>query len=75
MLIVGHTDAKGALDYNRDLSQRRARSIVEALARDYGIERARLTPLGVGMAAPVATNRTDQGRALNRRVELVDVGS
>lgn len=75
VLIVGHTDAKGALDYNRDLSQRRARSIVEALARDYGIERVRLTPLGVGMAAPVATNRTDQGRALNRRVELVDVGS
>lgn len=75
VLIVGHTDAKGALDYNRDLSQRRARSIVEALARDYGIERARLTPLGVGMAAPVATNRSDQGRALNRRVELVDAGS
>jgi OOP family OmpA-OmpF porin len=75
VLIVGHTDAKGGFDYNRDLSQRRARSIVEALARDHGIERARLTPLGVGMAAPVATNRTDQGRALNRRVEIVDLGS
>ena len=75
VLIVGHTDAKGGLDYNRELSLRRARSIVEALVRDYGIERARLTPLGVGMAAPVATNRTDQGRALNRRVELVDMGT
>ena len=67
--------AAAALLPARPATQRRARSIVEALARDYGIERVRLTPLGVGMAAPVATNRTDQGRALNRRVELVDVGS
>jgi outer membrane protein OmpA-like peptidoglycan-associated protein len=72
VLIVGHTDSKGALDYNRDLSHRRARSIVEALARDYGIVASRLTPLGVGMAAPMATNNTEEGRALNRRVELVD---
>lgn len=72
VLIVGHTDSKGALDYNRDLSHRRARSIADALSRDYGIAAARLTPLGVGMAAPMATNRTEEGRALNRRVELVD---
>ena len=72
VLIVGHTDSKGALDYNRDLSHRRARSIVEAMARDYNIAASRLTPLGVGMAAPMATNRTEEGRALNRRVELVD---
>lgn len=75
VLIVGHTDAKGRMDYNRDLSERRARSIVDALARDYGIERSRLTPMGVGMAAPVASNRDEQGRALNRRVELVDTGT
>ncbi len=75
VLIVGHTDSKGAHDYNRDLSQRRARSIVEALVRDHGIAAARLTPVGVGMAAPMATNRTEEGRALNRRVELVDAAN
>lgn len=72
VLVVGHTDGRGALDYNLDLSERRARSVVEALVRDYGTERGRLTPVGVGMAAPVATNRTEEGRAKNRRVELVE---
>lgn len=75
VLVVGHSDAKGALEYNRELSQRRAHAIVEALAGEYGIERSRLTAMGVGMAAPVASNRTEEGRALNRRVELVDSGS
>jgi outer membrane protein OmpA-like peptidoglycan-associated protein len=75
VLIVGHTDAKGGLDYNRKLSERRAASIVKALVSDYGIARARLTPVGVGMAAPVGSNRTEEGRALNRRVELVDMGA
>jgi outer membrane protein OmpA-like peptidoglycan-associated protein len=74
VLIVGHTDGKGSMEYNQQLSQRRARSVVDALVRDYGIDAKRLTPLGVGMAAPVATNRTDAGRSRNRRVELVEVG-
>lgn len=72
VLIVGHTDAKGALDYNRDLSLQRARAVVEALAAGEGIDRGRLTAIGVGMAAPVATNRTEEGRAKNRRVEIVE---
>lgn len=72
VLVVGHSDAQGTLEYNRDLSQRRAQSIVEALAGQHGIARQRLTALGVGMAAPVASNRDEAGRALNRRVELVD---
>lgn len=75
VLIVGHTDAKGSLEYNRSLSERRARAVVEALVRDYGIDRSRLTPVGVGMAAPVATNRTEEGRSKNRRVEIVDLSS
>lgn len=75
VMIVGHTDAKGAADYNRDLSARRARSVVDALVDEYGIAAGRLTPVGVGMAAPVATNRTEEGRAKNRRVELVDIGT
>ncbi|MBO9357633.1 DUF4892 domain-containing protein [Bordetella petrii] len=73
VLIVGHTDAQGGLEYNQDLSMRRARSIVRALAQDYGIKIERMTPQGVGMASPVASNRTEQGRAKNRRVELVDI--
>jgi outer membrane protein OmpA-like peptidoglycan-associated protein len=72
VLIVGHTDAKGALDYNRDLSLQRAKAVVAALTSDYGIAADRLTAVGVGMAAPVATNRTEEGRAKNRRVELVE---
>lgn len=72
VLIVGHTDARGDLAYNRTLSERRARAVVATLSKDYGIDAARLTPLGVGMAAPVASNRTDEGRARNRRVEIVE---
>jgi OOP family OmpA-OmpF porin len=72
VLIVGHTDSDGSHEYNLDLSQRRAASVAAALARDYGVDRMRLTPIGVGMAAPVATNRTEAGQMLNRRVELVE---
>jgi OmpA-OmpF porin, OOP family len=72
VLIVGHTDSQGSDDYNLDLSHRRARSVAQALAGEFGIDAARLTPVGVGMAAPAATNRTEDGRALNRRVELVE---
>lgn len=74
VLIVGHTDAKGALEYNRDLSLQRAQAVVEALAAENGIDRGRLTAVGIGMAAPVATNRTEEGRARNRRVEIVEHG-
>ncbi|MCU0884786.1 MAG: OmpA family protein [Beijerinckiaceae bacterium] len=70
VLIVGHTDSQGGLDYNIDLSRRRAASVVAALASQ-GIAANRLTPQGVGMAAPVSTNDTDEGRARNRRVEMV----
>ena len=72
VLIVGHTDGKGAFDYNLSLSQRRAQAVVEALASGYGIAASRLMPAGAGMVAPVATNRTEEGRAKNRRVEIVE---
>lgn len=72
VLIVGHTDSQGGLDYNIDLSKRRAASVVEAL-KAQGIAANRLTPQGVGMAAPVSTNDNDQGRAKNRRVEMVKI--
>jgi len=71
VLIVGHTDARGALEYNRELSLRRARSVVAALSTQYGVAPQRLLAEGVGMAAPLASNASEEGRALNRRVELV----
>lgn len=70
--IVGHTSDTGGFQLNMDLSQARAAAIIETLGRDYGIDTARLTPLGVGPAAPLASNQNEEGRALNRRVELVE---
>ncbi|NEV64240.1 OmpA family protein [Thiorhodococcus minor] len=69
--VVGHTDNKGTLDYNMDLSRRRAEAVVQALIQSYGILGARLMPMGVASLSPLATNTTEEGRALNRRVELV----
>ncbi|CAH0206624.1 OmpA family protein [Roseomonas sp. CECT 9278] len=71
VVVTGHTDSQGGFDHNVDLSRRRAAAIVTALTRDHGIAAARLTPFGAGMAAPVAANDNEQGRAQNRRVEIV----
>ncbi|HVK56553.1 MAG TPA: DUF4892 domain-containing protein [Burkholderiales bacterium] len=71
VVIAGHTDNQGAIDYNIALSKRRAEAVVENLAKR-GIAVKRMTAVGVGMAAPVASNRSDEGRGLNRRVELVE---
>ncbi len=70
--VVGHTDLTGSLDYNLKLSKERAQSIVNALVNDYGIAQARLDAHGVGPLVPVMSNQQDQGRAKNRRVELVE---
>jgi OOP family OmpA-OmpF porin len=61
----------GDLEHNLDLSKRRAAAVVQALVADHGISADRLTPRGVGPLAPVASNDSEEGRALNRRVELV----
>jgi outer membrane protein OmpA-like peptidoglycan-associated protein len=71
VVVTGHTDSQGAFDHNVDLSRRRAAAVVAALTRDFAIPAARLTAFGAGMAAPVAANDNDQGRAQNRRVEIV----
>ncbi|MGY2766651.1 OmpA family protein [Thermostichus sp. MS-CIW-26] len=72
ILVVGHTDATGSFDYNLGLSRRRAEAVVNRLVQ-LGIEQRRLYPVGVGFSAPVASNTTEEGRAKNRRVELVDL--
>ncbi|MBN8480181.1 MAG: DUF4892 domain-containing protein [Xanthomonadales bacterium] len=74
VLIVGHTDGVGSYAFNLDLSQRRAEAVVEALVSRYRIARTRLTPVGVSFASPVASNRSEEGRARNRRVAIVDAG-
>jgi OOP family OmpA-OmpF porin len=71
LMITGHTDDQGGAAYNLDLSKRRADAVVEALIEQYGIGPDRLMAQGVGLAAPVASNETQEGRARNRRVELV----
>jgi outer membrane protein OmpA-like peptidoglycan-associated protein len=69
--IVGHTDNQGTAEYNLDLSQRRAANVVAALTGDYGIAADRLSSEGAGLTQPIASNDTEEGRAKNRRVELV----
>lgn len=71
LYVVGHTDDQGSLDYNLGLSRRRAQAVVEELVRKHGIAANRLTPAGVAMLAPKAPNDSEDGRARNRRVELV----
>ena len=65
--VVGHTDNVGTAEYNLDLSRRRAAAVVKAV----GAAAARVDSFGCGFYAPVASNATDEGRAKNRRVELV----
>jgi len=72
VLIVGHTDNVGGIDYNMKLSQTRADAVVKALITKYKVSAQRLKPYGVGQLAPVATNKTEEGRSKNRRVELVE---
>lgn len=70
--IVGHTDSQGGLDYNMNLSRGRAQAVAADLVAHYGIDKARLKTAGVGFLAPLGSNQTEDGRALNRRTELVE---
>jgi outer membrane protein OmpA-like peptidoglycan-associated protein len=73
--VVGHTDMVADLATNVKLSQARAQSVVNALVGLHGIAAARLIAYGSGPYAPVASNRTEEGRAKNRRVELVEIAT
>ena len=68
--IQGHTDNQGSVDYNKDLSQSRAQTVKTYLITN-GIDDSRLASKGYGFSQPVASNDTQEGRAKNRRVELV----
>ncbi|MAY87108.1 MAG: cell envelope biogenesis protein OmpA [Pseudooceanicola sp.] len=71
MVLVGHTDAVGALEQNISLSRRRAQSVRARLIDRHGVAADRLQAEGMGYLAPVASNLTAEGRELNRRVEVV----
>ncbi len=70
--VVGHTDNAGELQANLELSRRRAEAVVKALSTTYAIAPDRLAAFGAGPYAPVAANQTEDGKAKNRRVELVE---
>ena len=68
--VIGHTDNTGSAAYNQDLSQRRAVSVAGVL-RDSGVPGNRISAYGRGEDQPVASNLTPDGRAKNRRVEII----
>ena len=72
VFIVGHTDSQGSYEHNMTLSRQRAEAVAAALAGSYRIARNRLYTAGVGYLAPIGSNASEDGRALNRRVELVE---
>jgi len=65
----GYTDAVGTDAYNQRLSERRANAVRDVLVNQYGLEGSRVDAVGYGESRPVADNSTDEGRAINRRVE------
>ncbi len=67
--ISGHTDSKGADEYNKTLSNNRAKAVLDYLVK-VGISASRLTSVGYGEEQPIATNDNDEGRQLNRRTEF-----
>jgi outer membrane protein OmpA-like peptidoglycan-associated protein len=72
IFVVGHTDSDGSVESNMKLSSDRAAAVVKALTEN-GISATRLKSSGVGPYCPVESNHTDEGKAKNRRVELVEM--
>lgn len=70
-LVEGHTDEVGTDAYNQRLSERRAMAVRQVLVDEFGIHPGRVDAIGFGEARPIASNASDEGRALNRRVEAV----
>jgi outer membrane protein OmpA-like peptidoglycan-associated protein len=68
--VIGHTDNVGAAAYNQSLSEQRARAVANVLI-GAGVSAGRVNVVGRGEDQPVASNQSDQGRAQNRRVEIV----
>jgi OOP family OmpA-OmpF porin len=69
--VVGHTDASGGLEGNIALSRKRAQSVRERLIANYDVPAKRVEAEGVGYLSPRASNLTEEGRQMNRRVEVM----
>lgn len=69
--IVGHTDNVGSLNSNQSLSKKRAQAVLTVLTTKYGVSASQISAHGVGQLSPLAINTTEEGKALNRRVEIV----
>lgn len=74
ILLVGHTDDTGSSQLNADLSERRAKAIA-AIFAEHGFSQAQIFFQGAGEVFPIADNRSEEGRAKNRRVEIIDLGN
>jgi len=73
VVVAGHTDEQGADQYNLNLSQKRSQAVMNYLVQNYGIDAKRLVVKAYGERKPIATNGSEQGRRLNRRVEFIRV--
>ncbi|TIH14749.1 OmpA family protein [Marinifilum sp. JC120] len=71
--LVGHTDSAGKNEYNRSLSLKRAEAVKNYLAVHFNIDPARIEVEGAGETQPIASNESAQGRAQNRRVEVINI--
>ncbi len=71
VFFVGHTDLTGDLTHNQNLSELRAKAVMNALVESYGISANRLKAFGVGPLSPVSSNTSEEGKARNRRVVMV----
>jgi outer membrane protein OmpA-like peptidoglycan-associated protein len=72
--IQGHTDAVGSAVFNKRLSEKRAQAVVDYLAQQNTVDRDRMLARGLGKSQPIASNETAEGRAKNRRVQIVNLG-
>ena len=68
--LEGSTDSVGSAEYNYDLSQRRANAVIQYLASKYNVPAHKIYVIGLGKDKPVESNKTKQGRADNRRVDV-----
>ena len=68
--VEGHTDNRGGKAKNQSLSAKRAAAVVQWLVKKGGIDKSRLTSVGIGMEKPIDDNATEEGRRVNRRVEF-----
>lgn len=70
IIVIGHTDDKGSEEYNQDLSQSRAEAVAAIIRQKFNLSTEQVEALGYGESQPIATNKTDKGRHINRRCEL-----